>query len=100
MDIREFAESDWHGFNGCCNWPDGKPPLIGKGKLDTGKGYVIVFDPTGACLLIEDDDEVNQCGGRILSLNIPSQQLAYALAQGMGEPATIHQLHTFGFREA
>lgn len=99
MEVREFAESDWHNFNGCSNWPDGKPPLIGKGILENGKEYMIVFDPTGACLLIEDDDEINIAGGRILSLPLPSQRLARSLARGMGFPATIHQFHMFGFRE-
>ncbi len=99
MEVREFAECDWHSFNGCSYWPDGKLPLIGNCRLENGKEYVIVFDPTGACLLIEDD-EINDYGGRYLSVDIPTQQLAYAIAQGMGEPATIHQFHTFGFRES
>jgi len=100
MELKDFCENDWLGFAGCSYWPDGELPLIGNGRLENGKEYVIVFDPTGACLLVENDDEVNDYGGRTLSMNIPSQQLAYAIARGMGEPETIHQFHTFVFREA
>ena len=99
MQIREFAREDWHGFAGCCQWPNGDDPLVSDGTLEDGKEFVVVFDPTGCCLVVEDHP-VSLTGGWILDLPFPTRDAARAFGTGMGTPTRIDDFLRLGFKEA
>ena len=99
MQTREFTESDWWGFQGCSKWQGGDEPLISVGTLDNGKEYVLVFDPTGACLVV-DDHPASESGGWVLPMTFPTQAAARAFATGIPEPHHYLDLLLLGFEEA
>ena len=100
METREFREHDWHGFEGAEAWhatsAEGALPLIATGTLENGKEYVVVFDRTGGCLLIEDEEQSD--GGWQLILPFPTQQAARAFAAGLGEPKRKSDFFQVGFQ--
>lgn len=98
MEIRIFSRSEWDAFAGSTRWADQSEPLFGKGKLESGKEFVLAIDPTSCCLLIEDDP-VNEFGGYILEVSFPTQAAALAFLRGIGEPKTLADFLALGFRE-
>ena len=99
MQTRPFSREDWFGFAGCVQWPNGDDPLIGDGTLEDGKEFVVVFDPTGCCLVVEEHP-VSLAGGWILELPFPTRDAARAFGTGMGTPTCIDDFLRLGFREA
>ena len=99
MEMKEFNRETWFGFAGCSRWPDGKEPLIGSGIFEDGKEYVVVFDPTGCCLVVEDHP-VSEAGGWIISLPFPTQDAARAFGTGIPEARGIDDFLRLGFVEA
>ena len=98
METRIFSRSEWDAFTGSARWADQSEPLFGKGKLESGKEFVLAIDSTSGCLLIEDDP-VNDFGGYILEVSFPTQAAARAFAHGIGEPKTLTDFLALGFRE-
>jgi len=101
MLTKEFDEAAWRCFAGCESWTNGMEtlPLIGEGAFANGTRYCVVFDRTGACLLIEDD-EINDFGGYCLELHYPTQAAAKAFAAGIGEPRHKLEFFLLGFKPA
>jgi len=99
MKLHKFDQSAWSSFAGCIRWPDGREPLIGVGVLDSGKEVVMVLDPTGACIVVEDHP-VSLYGGWVLDLPFPTQDAAHAFGTGMETPTRIDDFLRLGFREA
>jgi len=96
MHMRAFTQHDWHAFAGAQPWPD-HPPLFGQGRLADGREYVLVLDPTGACLVI--DDEQAAYGGYALERAFPAPAEARAFAEALGEPRTRGEFLVEGFHE-
>ena len=86
MESRQFEKEDWYAFAGATGWDDGRLPLLAKGNLADGREYVVVLDATGGCLMVQDDEETNNEGGRAFECPFPTQAAALAVARGIGEP--------------
>lgn len=86
MELREFQREDYYAFAGAAGWDDGKAPLIGKGNFADGREFVMVLDATGGCLMVQDDEETNNEGGRAFECPFPTQAAALAFARGIEEP--------------
>jgi len=99
MQTRDFSREDWFSFAGCIQWPNGDQPIIAVGTLENGKEYVVVFDPTGCCLVVEDHS-VSLAGGWILALPFPTQDTARAFGNGIPDPRGIDDFLRLGFEEA
>jgi len=98
MKVREFDRSAWMSFAGCVRWRDGKVPLISIGEFEDGKEFVVVFDPTGSCLVVEDLPQ-SLCGGWIIEMKIPTQEAARAFAEGIQHPKCLADFLLLGFTE-
>lgn len=99
MEMKKFDREAWFGFAGCCNWPDGREPLIGIGVLESRKEVVLVLDPTGGCVVVEDHP-ASDSGGWVLALPFPTQDAARAFGTGIPEPRGIDDFVRLGFVEA
>ena len=100
MDVNEFRERDWYGFQGADAWhatsAEGALPIIAKGTLENGKEYVVVFDRNGAALMIEDEEQTTY-GGWQICLPFPTQRAARAFASGLGAPKCKSDFFLVGF---
>ncbi len=98
MKVREFQKQDWDAFAGCVDWSDGMVPLISIGEFEDGKEFVVVFDPTGTCLVIEDHPQ-SFGGGWIIEMAFPTQEAARAFAEGIQPPKCLADFLMLGFKE-
>jgi hypothetical protein len=98
MDTQEFTRNEWLSYAGAESWSTQKLPLIGRGKFESGKEFEIVFDHTGACLIIEDHP-CNVYGGHVLDLAFPTQAAAEVFAKGIIAPKSLLDFLALGFRE-
>ena len=99
MQMQKFATVQWNAFAGASGWKDGALPLYSEEMLDDGRNFILVLDATGGNLLVENDDEVNNAGGRCLDCPFPTQAGALAFARGIQPPYTVVGFLALGFAE-
>jgi len=99
MQMQKFTPVQWNAFAGASDWNDGALPLYCEERLDDGRNFILVLDATGGNLLVENDDEVNNAGGRCLDCPFPTQEAALAFARGIQPPYTVVGFLALGFAE-
>ena len=99
MQMQEFTPVQWNAFAGASGWNDGALPLYCEEMQDDGRNFILVLDATGGNLLVENDDEVNNAGGRCLDCPFPTQEAALAFARGIQPPYTVEGFLALGFTE-
>ena len=96
MKMRPFERTDWDAFAGAEAWPCGGQPLIGEGELEDGTSYVLVLDPNGACLVVDDEQAIN--GGYAIVREFLSPEAALTFAESLGQPKLGGEFFMAGFR--
>ena len=99
MQMHEFTPVQWSAFAGASGWYDGALPVYCEERLDDGRNFILVLDGTGGNLLVENDDVVNNAGGRSLDCPFPTQEAARAFARGIQPPYTVEGFLALGFAE-
>jgi hypothetical protein len=58
LDFKRFGESDWMGFAGAEQFPNGGAPLIAEMQLDDNTGVdktgIVIVDASGICIHVTD----------------------------------------------
>jgi len=96
MEMHEFTESEWMGYQGATGWNNGAPPLFASGTFENGEQYELILDATGGCLVVDDDHMLE--GGYVLHLPFPNQSAAMAFAKGIGTPTHKLDFFLIGFK--
>ena len=99
MQMQEFTPVQWSAFAGASGWNNGKAPLFCEGNLACGRGFILVLDATGGCIVVEGDNETNNAGGRCLDCPFPTQEAALAFARGIQPPYAVAGFLALGFAE-
>ena len=99
MQTQEFTTVQWSAFAGASGWNDGAQPVYCEERLDDGRNFILALDATGGNLLVENDDEINNAGGRCLDCPFPTQEAARAFARGIQLPYTVEGFLALGFAE-